>query len=141
MEEWGIDPVPDEPITRVPVSFGVINVWVYGMLKWGDLFNSRQKLALITFVEKVRIAYRKMLEEGYEEDFAKAIVSYLALAVDKIATYLCNLTRWRGDALSFERAFDRQALPMVWDYGEINPFSDSRGCWEVERIIEVLTRL
>jgi hypothetical protein len=31
----GLRPVPDEPIKRVPVPFGVINVWVYGMLEWG----------------------------------------------------------------------------------------------------------
>lgn len=65
-KKWGIEPVPDEPLRRVPVPFGVINVWVYGMKTWGDLFNSRQKLALITFVDKVREAYRKMVEEGNE---------------------------------------------------------------------------
>ena len=43
--------MPDEPLGRVPVTFGVINVWVYGMNTWGDLFNARQKLALICFVE------------------------------------------------------------------------------------------
>jgi len=96
---------------------------------------------LITFAEKVRNAYSKMIAEGMDEEFAKAVVSYLALAFDRLASYLCNLTRWRGDALSFERAFDRQALPMVWDYGEVNPFSDSRGCWEVESVSEVLKRL
>ena len=52
--EWGMDAVPDEPLRRVPLTFGVINVWVYGMNTWGDLFNARQKLALITFVEKVK---------------------------------------------------------------------------------------
>ena len=45
--EWGMDPVPDEPLRRVPLTFGVINVWVYGMDTWGDLFNARQKLVLI----------------------------------------------------------------------------------------------
>ncbi|MGQ9513422.1 DUF1156 domain-containing protein, partial [Thermodesulfitimonas sp.] len=55
-DKWGVDPVPDEPLKRVPVTFGVINVWVYGMNTWGDLFNPRQKLALITFAEKVRRA-------------------------------------------------------------------------------------
>jgi len=46
-----------------------------------------------------------------------------------------------ADALSFERAFDRQALPMIWDYGEVNPFSDSRGCWDLEPMIEAISHL
>ncbi len=52
MEEWGIDPVPDEAID--PNSVKPRTMWLYGMTKWGDLFNARQKLALITFTEKVR---------------------------------------------------------------------------------------
>jgi len=128
-EKWGFDPVPDEPIVRVPVSFGVINVWVYGMNKWGDLFNSRQKLALITFVEKVRLAYEKMLEEGYEEDYAKAVVSYLGLGVDKIADYDNVLCQWRNNLETVGHTFARQALPMLWDYVEGNPITGASGTW------------
>ena len=69
MEEWGIDPVPDEELP--PKETLGFRVQRYGMLKWGDLFNSRQKLALITFTEKVRLAYKKMIEEGYEEEGPK----------------------------------------------------------------------
>ena len=54
---------------------------VYGMNTWGDLFNSRQKLALITFVEKVRKVHRKLKDEGFEEEYAKAVVSYLAISI------------------------------------------------------------
>jgi adenine-specific DNA methylase len=69
-EEWGIDPVPDEDLP--PENTLGFRVQRYGMLKWGDLFNSRQKLALITFTEKVRLAYKKMIEEGYDKEYAKA---------------------------------------------------------------------
>jgi len=138
-EEWGIDPVPDEEMP--PKETLGFRVQRYGMLKWGDLFNSRQKLALITFTEKVRLAYKKMIEEGYDEDYAKAVVSYLGLGVNRLATYSVVLTRWRSDVLSFERAFDRQALGMVWDYGEVNPFSNARGCWDLEPMIDTLSHL
>ncbi len=120
-DKWGIDPVPNEPLRRVPVTFGVINVWVYGMDDWGSLFNSRQKLALITFVEKVRQAYRKMIEEGYDEEYAKAVTSYLALMLGKLEDWNSVLSIWRGDQERNEHVFNRQALPMVWDYGERNP--------------------
>jgi len=139
MDEWGIDPVPDEELP--PKETLGFRVQRYGMTKWGDLFNSRQKLALITFTEKVRLAYQKMIEKGYDEEYAKAVVGYLGLGVNRLATYLANLVRWRGDVLSFERIFDRQALGMVWDYGEVNPFSDSRGCWDLKPMIETLSHL
>ena len=45
-------------------SFSVRN---YGLNTWGNLFNSRQKLALITFVDKVREAYRKMETRSMRE--------------------------------------------------------------------------
>lgn len=140
---WGFDPVPDEPTPEGKGSgaeraFSIRN---YGLNTWGDLFNSRQKLALITFVEKVRQAHEKMLAEGYDEEYAKAVVSYLALGINRLATYSVILTRWRSDVLSFERAFDRQALPMVWDYGEVNPFSNARGQWDLEAMLEAIKHI
>jgi putative DNA methylase len=111
------------------------------MTRWGDLFNARQKLALITFAEKVRQAHARMLQEGTEPELAKAVATYLALGLDKLTSHLCALTRWRPDALSFERAFDRQALPMVWDYGEVSPFSDMRGSWDMDMSMQVLAHL
>lgn len=139
MSKWSIDPIPDEELP--PKGTLGFRVQSYRMIKWSDLFNSRQKLALITFTEKVRLVYQKMLDQGYDEEYARAVVSYLALCVNRSATYLASLVRWRGDALSFERIFDRQALGMVWDYGEVNPFSDSRGCWDLEPLLETLLYL
>ncbi len=129
MEKWGFDPVPDEPLVRVPVSFGVINVWVYGMNSWGDLFNSRQKLALITFVEKVKQTYEKILAEGYDKDYAKAVVSYLGLAIDRQIDYNSTLCVWAVVGEFIAHTFGRQALPIVWDYFELSPFSEATGDW------------
>jgi adenine-specific DNA methylase len=140
-EEWGMDPVPDEPLIYDPRNIWVTPYFPDDLQKLGSLFNSRQKLALITFAEKVRQAHAQMLSQGADPDFAKAVVTYLALAPDKLATYLCVLTRWRSDVLSFERSFDRQALPMVWDYGEVNPFSEARGSWDMEGMLEALAHL
>nr|MDW8080322.1 DUF1156 domain-containing protein [Candidatus Calescibacterium sp.] len=137
--EWGMDPVPDEPMP--PIETLGFRVQRYGLTRWGDLFNSRQKLALITFAEKVRKVYTQMTKQGADPEFAKAVVTYLGLGVNKVATYLCTLTRWRADVISFERVFDRQALPMVWDYGEVNPLSEARGSWDLKSILDVLAHL
>lgn len=142
MLEWGVDPVPDEALPKERTrGFSGFRIILYGMGTWGDLFNHRQKLALVTFAEKVRQVHAMMLEEGVEPEYAKALASYLGLGVNRLATYLVVLTRWRSDVISFERAFDRQALPMVWDYGEVNPFSDSRGRWNLEPMLETIKHI
>jgi putative DNA methylase len=139
-EEWGIDPVPDEEID--PNSVKPRTMWIYGMTKWGDLFNSRQKLALITFTEKVRLAYKKMIEEGYDKEYAKAVVSYLGLGVDRFASYNTTNAPWHVTGEKATQIFGRQAMPMVWDFAETNPFSESFS-WQIQMdwILNVLSHL
>lgn len=125
--ELDIDPVPNEALP--PKETLGFRVQRYGILKWGDLFNPRQKLALITLVEKVRETYIKMIELGYEEDFAKAVVSYLSIGVDKIADYNSKLCLWHVNGEFIAHTFGRQALPIIWAYFELNPFSQATGDW------------
>ena len=54
-QDWGISPVPDEPIPLTELRR--ITVPLFGMESWHDLFNGRQRLALIVLIEKVREAY------------------------------------------------------------------------------------
>ena len=121
--KWGLEPIPNEPLKRVPVSFGVINVWVYGMNTWGDLFNSRQALALITFVEKLKEVYNKIIGTGADGEYAKAVVTYLALIISRCADFETNTARWFNHVENACNTFSRQAIPMTWDYFELNLFS------------------
>ncbi len=143
MLEWGMDPVPDEEFPRniKMITEPLGSAQNYNFYKWGDLFNARQKLAMITFTEKVRQAHRKMLEEDADDEYAKTLTSYLGLGLDRLAVHLNSLVRWRSDAISFERSFDRQTLGMVWDYGEVNPFSDSRGHWDLEAMLKTIKNI
>jgi adenine-specific DNA methylase len=143
--EWGIEPLPDEPIKRVPVVFGVINVWVYGMDTWGDLFNPRQALALLTFADAVRRAHARMIAQGYPEDFARAVATYLGIVLSRLVdknSVLCRVIV-QTEAIGF--TFARQALPMLWDYIEMNPVEHSSGWREtldnVISNIDHLTRI
>ena len=140
MEEWGIDPVPDEPLPpRGTLGF---RIQPYGMKKWGDLFNPRQKLALITFTEKVRLAYQKMIEEGYEEEYAKAVAGYLGLGVNRIASYCTTLGYWHVSGEKASPSMQRQAIAMTWDYFETIPLAESFG-WKsnIDWILNVLSHL
>jgi putative DNA methylase len=137
MMEWGCDPVPDEPIHTPDgkeyepgnLLYKFIPVVIYGMTKWGDLFNTRQKLALMVLVEKIRETYKTILESGYEEDYSKAIICYLALGIDKIADYCNSLCQWRNNLETVGHLFARQALPTLWDYVEGNCITGASGTW------------
>ena len=130
MDDWRIDPVPDEPLPPKESHRAVgSQLPLYDFKTWGDLFNSRQKLALITFVEKVREAYKKMIEERYDGEYAKAVVSYLGLMVGKLLDNFNALCTWDNTSENNWHVFRRQALPMVWDYHEINPLGTLVGNW------------
>jgi putative DNA methylase len=121
MLKWGMDPVPDEALP--PKETLGFRVQRYGMLKWGDLFNTRQKLALITFAEKVRQAHERMVGGGAEEEYARAVNSYLALIISRCSDFESDIVRWFNHVENTCNTFARQALPMTWDYFELNLFS------------------
>jgi adenine-specific DNA methylase len=126
--DWGVSPIPDEPLP--PIGTLGFRVQRYNMLTWGDLFNSRQKLALIVFTEKVRKAHSQMLDAQYEKEYARAVTSYLALGVDRLAVYgsiLCLLNPTGGRGVN--GVFGRQTVQMVWDYAESNPFNPVAAGW------------
>jgi len=143
-EEWGFDPLPDEPTPEGKGSgaeraFSVRN---YGLNEWGDLFNSRQKLALITFTKTVRLAYKKMIDEGYDEEYAKAVVSYLAIGISRLADKNSSLCRLIPQTEAIGFTYGRQALPMLWDYIEMNPVEHPSGWHAIsEETLENLAHL
>lgn len=125
---WDFQPVPDE---GAPGTLGSnAKGDRYKFFVFGDYFHARQKLVLITFVEKVRRAHEQMLVQGYDAEYAKAVATYLALGVDMLAAFGTTLARWENTSEAIKHAFGRQALPMVWDYAEVHPFSGSTASWQ-----------
>ena len=117
---WGMNAVPDEPLP--PQGMLGFRVQRYNMNTWGDLFNSRQKLAIITFSEKVRLAYDEMTRERYEKEYAKAVCTYLSFVVSRMSDVNSSLCHWNNSWEVIANTFARQALPMTWDYVEGNTF-------------------
>lgn len=142
--EWGLEPLPDEPLPPQKSHRAVgSQLPIYGFRTWADLFNSRQALALLTFADAVRRAHAEMRRSGYPEDFARAVTAYLALMVSRQADYNSSLSVWAVAGEFIAHTFGRQALPMVWDYFELYPDSQSTGDWNsasewVLRVIEHL---
>ena len=97
----------------------------YGMNRWRDLFTDRQLLALAAFVRHTRAAVLQAKKQSPEA--AVAIGAYLAICVDRLADYSSAVCSWHNGAEKMRNTFGRFALPMVWDFCEVNPLSDSTG--------------
>ncbi len=136
---------PDSPIAgELFPHKKQISVPLYGLCEWEDLFTSRQLSTLNAFVRSlpdVAKAVRSdaiasgLPETGVRlhdggtgaEAYADAIVTYLAFAIDRLADWNNSLCPWEKNAEVSQQLFGRQAIPMVWDFAEANPFSSSTG--------------
>lgn len=134
--ESGIDAdVPTNPRWFSPPA--------YGLTKFSDLFTNRQLVALTTLSDLVAEARSKALDDALEaglpsgprledggsgaEAYADAVATYLGISVSRSTDYNSSLTGWNSQRDGTRNVFARQAIPMVWDYAEVNPFSGSSG--------------
>jgi adenine-specific DNA methylase len=130
---YGLSIIPNEEVEQIksrPLPYWIDDLYLYNMPIWGHLFSSRQLLVLITFGKWVRAAYRNILEETADVEFAKAIVTYLAIAVDRLVDYNSTLCRWHTSRGTISHTCTYHALTIVWNYAEGNPFSDATGGWK-----------
>jgi adenine-specific DNA methylase len=126
--QGGGSPLPDEPLaTDEPRR---MNVVLFGIEKWHQLFNERQLVTLDCFRRYTVAAVEKVLQQVKDEDYARALNSLLACVLDRLIDKCSTLCLWNHLGEKIEHTFGRQALPMVWDYAEVNPFSDATGNWE-----------
>ncbi|MFM5063891.1 DUF1156 domain-containing protein [Aeromonas caviae] len=135
--EWS----PEMSLPNNPRDFKTPN---YGLDKFGDLFTPRQLVALTTFSDLVAEAIARCREDalsaGMADDgvgldaggtgataYAQAVGVYLASAISKVANIGSSIASWMSDRGAFRETFARQAIPMVWDFAESNPFTDGGG--------------
>ena len=120
LSEWerggrrGLCPVPDEPLP--PVGTLGFRVQRYGMLQWGDLFTARQKVALVEFGRLIQRT-------------AGPLRVLLAVAVNRTADGSASVSSWLASGEEVKHVFARQALPIVWDFGESNYAAETSRSW------------
>ena len=61
--------------------------------------------------------------------YSEALKVFLGLSASRSADAWSTIAGWRISVEATRGTFARQALPMVWDYAEANPFSSSSGNW------------
>ena len=132
---------PDNVLPINPRDFKTPN---YGMKTFGELFTSRQLVALTTLSDLVREARDRVKQDaitaGFIDDnkdlntggagamaYSDAVAVYLAFVIDKCSDYWSSVCSWNSPGEKMRNTFGRQAIPMVWDYAEANPFCHSTG--------------
>ncbi len=124
---------------------GVFNAPLYGIERWIDIFNSRQLLTTLYFIEGINAA-KKLIASEESEEYSKVIATYLAITFNKLVGQNNSLARWTNSRETIAGMYSRQALAMVWDYAEVNPFSGYTGDWNgavnwISRVIEHCSKI
>ncbi|MGF6465267.1 DUF1156 domain-containing protein [Paraburkholderia youngii] len=116
----------------------------YGMKRWGDLFTPRQLVALTTFSDLVSECIARIradaLAAGMADDgrgldaggngataYSEAVAVYLGLAISRTTNTVNALAVWSQSREQSVNLFSRQAIPMAWDFPEVNPFAGAAG--------------
>ena len=148
-----------KPETSLPISALGFRIQNYGMATFGDLFTDRQLVALNTFSDLVHEARaeieRDALAAGLSGDptplrdggtgakaYAEAVSVYLAFGVSRLSDIQNSLCRWESSKTQVRNLFGRQAIPMLWDFGENNIFGDAAGDYRTSlgSIVKVIER-
>ncbi|MEN8494846.1 hypothetical protein ABFB50_07735 [Dehalococcoides sp. THU3] len=133
--------VPEAELPRKALGF---RIQAYGMTHWRDLFTLRQLTALTTFSSLVEEARNNIVKDAIAsgltiggkridtggngaDAYADAVAVYLAFLVNQVANHSSSFCGWNSPNEQMRSVFARQAIPMVWDFAESNPFCDSSG--------------
>ena len=130
------------PRGRLPeraLGFAVQN---YGFTEWNQLFTERQLIVLDTFSTLLVEVRNHILQDGGETEYADAVCTYLSLAIGRTTDSGCSFTRWHTGEL-IAQIFARQAIGIMWDFAEANPFSNSTQNWmnQIEWVAKAIENL
>lgn len=131
---------------HVPLANDPRNLWClqYGLDHFDALFTPRQLVTLTTLSDLVGEARERVYEDASAagngdneigldaggtgaKSYAEAVSVYLGLGVSKLTDYNCQLVTWINQRDQAGHAISKQALPMVWDTPEVNPFAEAAG--------------
>ena len=136
--------LPEESICAErpsPNSRGASGLPRYGFDSWQTIFTNRQLLALGAFCQGIR-RFSKAAND-YPQDWREAITACMAPSLGRLADRGSALATWTNDRETTRSTFARFALPMVWDFTESCPLTDTTGGFvqAVEWIARVIEHL
>lgn len=111
----------ERPTTPMQRNSNGGDTFTWGFTKWGDLFSDRQLNTLNTIVSKTQLT----VNPGSK--YNRALLCYIAIWIDRVIMANTSFGRWHVSGEKLEHPFSRQAIAMISDYPESNPFCESSG--------------
>jgi putative DNA methylase len=149
MEAIALTAQPEwKPETPLPADMRSHWTPPYGLTTYGDLFTPRQLVALTTFSDLVQEARERVKRDaiagGLPDDgkaleevgagataYADAVGVYLGFVVSSLSDRMTTICTWDAGGPTWgtkmRNTFARQAIPMSWDFAEVNPLSTQSG--------------
>ena len=113
----------------------------YGFDTWRRLFTNRQLLAIGTLIRQIRQCADDMGD--YRRVWREFLWMNLGGSLSKFTDYSSAMCSWGNTKEQMRGTFARFALPIIWDYCEVNPIGDTTGGFiaSVEWVARVQERL
>ena len=92
----------------------------WGITRWGEIYSQRQLLFIHTMIDGIEVLSEEL---KLDEDYQRALFTYLAFLIDRVAMRNNKHARWHLKQDTIENIFGRQAISMIFDFPEMNPFS------------------
>lgn len=112
--------IPTENMTK---QTDLISSRGWNINQWYQMFSNRQLNMLLT-INKQLLNLKATLNQS---NYTNILFTYLSIWFDRIAVANTSLGRWHISGEKLEHPFSRQAIAMVFDYPESNPFCNSSG--------------
>ena len=131
------------PRQKMPTTAYKVSGRGYGIEYWHELFTKRQLAMLTTMRDLIKEVGDLSVRDGADVEYANAICTYLALSIGKLADSHSSFATYLLARANLRKVFARQAIPMVWDFAEGNPFADAAGTIDLilERISNAVEAL
>jgi adenine-specific DNA methylase len=109
-------PIIEKPSEKMQRNSAGGDTFSWGISEWGQMFTKRQLFTMTTLVNNV--SKISVLLSDFEKSYSKAILTYLAILIDRGSTRLTSFGVWNPQYEKIQPIFSRQAIPMVFDFPE-----------------------
>jgi putative DNA methylase len=130
-----VPPVNDFPDILLPDIPRWFSGPRFGYLTQADLYTPRQLVVLTTFADLIAATHSRVLDDGGSRQWADAVTTLLGFAFGKLAQYGSTQCRWLLRPTAHAKAvsaFDRNDLPLLWDFAETAFMTESVGGWMLQ---------
>lgn len=133
------------PNENVPDGLKTKELLNFGTSRWRDLFNPRQLLTHLTYLEKFLQVKEELMSKAGDEmerEFYIAVVTYGALVYDTCVDYNCLLSLWHSTRNKVAHMMGLQAFPFKSSYAEWNQLVEDGGyLWSMEKVLDALEEI